>query len=137
MRGLSGNIEVRSVVDRFLEHSRVYYFQNGGQEELFLSSADFMPRNLDRRLEIMWPVRDDVARQRLVAVLRTLFSDNQSAWRLLPDGRYERIGPGRAEAKVRSQERLMDEARLRGEASRVRRLAVFRPVGPGLAPGGR
>ena len=135
VKGVSERIEVVSVVDRFLEHSRVYYFKNGGQEEVFCASADFMPRNLDRRLEIMFPVREEQARRRLVGVLNACFEDNQRAWRLKPDGTYERVAPKRGQPPRRLQEVLMEEAIARAEASRVRRLSVFRPQGPGMAPG--
>ncbi|MBI5547674.1 MAG: polyphosphate kinase 1 [Deltaproteobacteria bacterium] len=135
VRGVSTGIEVVSIVDRFLEHSRLFYFKNGGEEEVYGASADFMPRNLDRRLEIMFPVRDEVARRRLVSLLTTCFEDNQRAWRLRPDGLYERVTPRRGQPPRRAQETFMEEAIARAEAARVRRLSVFRPLGPGMAPG--
>jgi polyphosphate kinase len=135
VKGVSERIEVVSIVDRFLEHSRLFYFKNGGQEEVYGASADFMPRNLDRRLEIMFPVRDELARRRLTAVLTACFEDNQRAWRLKADGSYERVAPKRGQPVRRLQEQLMEEAIARAEASRVRRLSVFRPQGPGMAPG--
>jgi len=133
--GLSDNVEVRSIVDRFLEHSRIFYFRNGGDEEVFLSSADFMPRNLDRRLEVMFPVRDETNRAALVRLLRTNLEDNQRAWRLKPDGTYERVAPRRHDSARRAQFQFMEEALAGAEASRLRRLSVFRPQGPGTAPG--
>jgi len=133
--GLSENIEVMSLVDRYLEHSRAFYFRNGGQEEVYLASADFMPRNLDRRLEVMFPVEDDAHRRRIVRALHTLFADNQRAWRLRPDERYERVEASPTEKLVRAQETFAEEALALAEAVRVRRLAVFRPQGPGMAPG--
>ncbi len=133
--GLSENIEVLSLVDRFLEHSRIYFFRNGGDEEVYLSSADFMGRNLDRRLEFLFPLRDEAVRKRAVSVLQTVFADNQRAFRLQPDGSYERVaGEPRAEP-VRAQLAFMQEAVAAGEAATLRRLSTFRPLGPGMAPG--
>jgi polyphosphate kinase len=92
--GLSVNIRVRSIVGRFLEHSRVFYFRNGGQEEVYLGSADLMSRNLDRRVETMFPVRDPalVARVR-DEVLGTYLRDTVNAHLLQPDGSYARPDP--------------------------------------------
>ena len=92
--GVSENIEVVSIIDRFLEHARIFYFHNAGHEEVYLSSADWMGRNLDRRLEILFPVTDAAIRQRLVGILETFFADNVKARRLLPDGTYEPVPPG-------------------------------------------
>jgi polyphosphate kinase len=103
IKGVSTNVEVVSVVDRFLEHSRIFYFRNGGAEEVYGSSADFMPRNLDRRLELMFPVRDEAARRSLVAFLNLCFEDNQRAWRLKPDGTWERATPVRASRHAASR----------------------------------
>lgn len=103
VEGVSENIEVRSIVDRYLEHARVFYFRNGGHEEVYLSSADWMRRNLLKRLEIMFPILNEGLRRRLIDVLNTFFSDNVKARRLLSDGIYaavERDGPRvRAQAK--------------------------------------
>ena len=91
--GVSDNIEVRSIVDRFLEHARVFYFHNGGHEEVYLSSADWMQRNLSKRLELLFPVIDPGHRRRLIDALETYFADNVKAWRLLQRRRtYERVG---------------------------------------------
>jgi polyphosphate kinase len=101
--GVSENIEVRSIVDRFLEHARLFYFRNGGHEEVYLSSADWMRRNLLKRLEIMFPILDATFKKRLIDVLNTFFADNVKARRLLSDGTYvpvESSGPRvRAQAK--------------------------------------
>ncbi len=106
--GVSENIEVRSIVDRFLEHSRIFYFFNGGHEEVYLSSADWMQRNLSRRLEILFPVIDPNLRRRLIKILETFFVDNIKARRLLPDGSYETIA--RKGAKIRAQQKFYQEA---------------------------
>ncbi|MGA2253860.1 MAG: polyphosphate kinase, partial [Thermoguttaceae bacterium] len=103
VEGVSENIEVRSIVDRYLEHARVFYFRNGGHEEVYLASADWMRRNLLKRLEIMFPILDAGSKKRLIEVLNTFFADNVKARRLLPDGTYaplESSGPRvRAQAK--------------------------------------
>jgi polyphosphate kinase len=109
IKGVSDNIEVRSILDRYLEHSRIYYFRNGGHEEVYLSSADWMRRNLDRRLEILFPVLDSRAKARVMNILETGFEDNVQSWRLLPDGKYKRI-EARGK-KIRAQERFYNEAR--------------------------
>ncbi|HEY3447224.1 MAG TPA: polyphosphate kinase 1 [Myxococcales bacterium] len=135
VKGVSSNVEVVSIVDRFLEHSRLFYFRNGGAEEIWGSSADFMPRNLDRRLELMFPVRDEAARRSLVGFLNLCFDDNQRAWRLKPDGTWERAVGAKGKPARREQDVMMEEAVARAEAARVKRLSVFRPQGPGTAPG--
>jgi len=90
--GLTDNIRVRSVIGRFLEHSRVFYFCCGTQEELYLSSADWMNRNMMRRVELAWPVTDPVQRQRIVEEdLIAYLHDGVDAWDLLPDGSYARV----------------------------------------------
>ena len=87
--GQTDNIHVRSVIGRFLEHSRVFYFRCGEHDELFLSSADWMNRNMLRRVEVAWPVTDPVLRQRLVdECLVAYLHDTQDAWHLMPDGSY-------------------------------------------------
>ncbi len=108
--GLSENITVTGVIDRFLEHSRILYFYHGGDERLFVSSADWMPRNLDRRVELLVPVEDPAAKVKLMAILKTHFQDNVKARRLLSDGRYERVKPGASGVVLRSQEALYSRA---------------------------
>lgn len=108
VKGLSENIEVTSIVDRYLEHARVFYFLNGGNEEVYLSSADWMKRNLDNRLEVMFPVAQPNLRDRLKGILHTCFADNVKAWRLRADGSYERVR--REGPPVRAQEKLYLEA---------------------------
>ncbi len=106
--GASDNIEVRSIVDRFLEHSRVFYFRNGGHEEVYLSSADWMRRNLSKRIELLFPVGDPGHRRRLIDALETYFADNVKAWRLASDGVYGRVA--RKGPRVRSQQKFYREA---------------------------
>ncbi len=101
--GLSENISVVSIVDRFLEHARILYFYHGGDETVYISSADWMPRNIDRRIELLVPVEDMSSRRRLIEILDTYFRDNQNAWKLNPDNTYSRVEPEETQAKVRSQ----------------------------------
>ncbi|MDE2263191.1 MAG: polyphosphate kinase 1 [Gammaproteobacteria bacterium] len=92
--GVSENISVRSVVGRFLEHSRAFYFENGGAPELYCASADWMERNFFRRVEVAFPIQRPSHRQRILEDLTRYLEDNSQAWRLLADGRYERLSPG-------------------------------------------
>jgi polyphosphate kinase len=95
--GLSENIRVTSIVGRFLEHTRVFLFENAGEPEMYFSSADWMPRNLNRRVEAMFLVEDPVAKERIINhIIPTILADNVKSYRLLPDGRYVRpdIVPG-------------------------------------------
>ena len=97
--GVSATINVRSVVGRFLEHSRIYYFENGGEPEAFIGSADLMERNLDRRVEVLCPVRDPDIRHHLRhVVLDALLRETDRATRLLPDGEYVRCAPAPGDA---------------------------------------
>ncbi len=89
--GMSENISVRSIIGRFLEHHRVYYFLAGGEEVLYLSSADWMDRNLFRRVEVAFPVLDKVLKTRVIKEsLQVHLRDNASAWIMQPDGNYVR-----------------------------------------------
>lgn len=91
VRGVSDNIRVRSIVGRFLEHSRIYYFANGGEEEIYIGSADWMPRNLYERVEVLVPLRDEVLRERVHReILDAYLADNRKARILLPDATYIR-----------------------------------------------
>jgi polyphosphate kinase len=96
--GVSENITVRSVIGRFLEHSRVYWFENGGEPELYLASADWMERNFFRRVEIAFPVLRKQLRERITKDLETYLADNTNAWELRSDGTYARIAAGNASA---------------------------------------
>ena len=128
--GLSENIRVISIVDRFLEHSRIFYFHNGGSPRLFISSADWMTRNLDKRLELLVPIDDKDAKARLVGILRTAFKDNTHAWELKPDGSYQRLkAPGKKEV-VRSQEAFFKEARRAAPRQRGNPTEGFEPHRP-------
>jgi polyphosphate kinase len=89
--GLSENITVRSIIGEFLEHSRIYYFHNNHHPKLFLASADWMSRNLNRRVELMFPIADPVIAERIWMILALYLKDNKRAWELKPDGHYKRV----------------------------------------------
>jgi polyphosphate kinase len=91
--GLSEHIRVVSILGHYLEHGRIFYFNNGGAEEFYLSSADWMPRNLERRVELMFPVLQDDIRERLRDVLEACFRDNRQSWELDPGGSWTRLPP--------------------------------------------
>jgi polyphosphate kinase len=97
--GISRNIRVRSIVGRFLEHSRVYYFHNNGKKELYCSSADWMERNFFRRVEVAFPVLNKRLRERIIRDLRRYLKDNVHAWLLQPDGHYRRAKPRKKDAR--------------------------------------
>jgi polyphosphate kinase len=108
VKGLSENITVTSIVGRFLEHSRIYYFWNRGGEEVYLGSADLMPRNLDHRVEVVFPVETpEHIRYLRDRVLETYLQDNRLARRMLPDGRYQRLYPQPGEPVIDVQTELM------------------------------
>ena len=107
--GLSENIHVRSIVGEFLEHSRIFYFENGGNPEIYMGSADWMPRNLDRRVEIVFPVEDEEIKKELIHILDLEFRDNVKAHILQPDGTYEKPDR-RGKAQINSQMEFCMEA---------------------------
>ena len=123
--GLSENIEVISIVDRYLEHARIFYFFHGGDERVFISSADWMPRNLDRRIELLIPIEHSASKHRLTCILDTYFQDNVKARRLQANGDYQPIVSHQS-PPVRSQELLFQQA---CELAAVRefRPTVFEP----------
>jgi len=108
MAGVSENIRVRSIVGRFLEHSRVFYFHNGGAEDVYLSSADWMDRNFFRRVEICFPVLDARLKKRVINEgLKSYLDDNTQAWEMDADGQYHLRSPGRSKPHV-AQETLLE-----------------------------
>jgi len=125
--GLSANIEVVSIVDRFLEHSRVYYFMNGGDEEVYLASADWMTRNLDKRVELMFPVEHPEHRAKVLYALRAMFRDNVKARWLGADGQYRRRLRAADEPPFRVQQHLQDEARRLASLARERVGVILKP----------
>jgi polyphosphate kinase len=113
--GLSERITVRSIVGRFLEHSRIFCFENGGQPEYYLGSSDLMPRNLDRRVEAVVPVTDGKLRARLAEILDTALADDVLAWELGPDGSWQRVLTTRGlNSHKRFQELALERARGNG-----------------------
>jgi polyphosphate kinase len=110
--GVSENITVRSVVGRFLEHTRVYYFENGGTPELFCSSADWMPRNLIQRVEQCFPILNLKLKQRIIRDLKLYLEDNVNSWIMDETGSYQRhSGESEDEPRLSAQERLLEEYR--------------------------
>jgi polyphosphate kinase len=108
--GVSETIEVRALIDRFLEHGRIFHFVNGGADEVYMGSADWMPRNFHRRVEAVAPVEDPVLRARLVDILATQRTDTAKAWILRSDGTYARVD-AKGEAPVRCQTRFIETTR--------------------------
>ncbi len=107
IKDVSQRITVRSIVGRFLEHSRIFRFENAGDPELYLSSADWMPRNLDRRVELLFPVKDERIQECILTIMALQKRDTAKAWLLHPSGIYERILPKDGEALFNSQESLL------------------------------
>ena len=110
IKGISDNIRVVSIVGRFLEHSRIFYFHNRGEDEVFIGSADWMPRNLDRRVEAVVPIEDSDLKKDLQEILGIMLSDNRQAWELQPNGRYIQRRPAAECPELSSQKILMEMA---------------------------
>jgi polyphosphate kinase len=115
--GLSERIRVRSILGRFLEHSRLYCFEAGDDRSYFLGSADLMPRNLDHRIEVVMPVEDAHVRNEVESILKALFADNAQGWELQSNGSWERISPKKSERRRPAQVLFMRRR------ERARRLA--------------
>jgi len=121
VRGLSENIRVRSVLGRFLEHSRLYFFEADDRSAYYLGSSDLMPRNLDHRVEVVTPVEDVAIQAELAATLDTLLADNTSAWELQADGTWEHVRPKKDERVRSAQATMMRRARRRVSLARAAR----------------
>ena len=136
--GISERIRVSGVVDRFLEHSRVWFFQARGERKVFLASGDWMQRNFARRVDIAFPVEDTALKERIVGeILAAMLGDNQKVWVLRRDGGYERVQPGthgRAAAPLRSQEHFIALARRATLADASRPQAVQTLLAPAAEP---
>ncbi len=130
---VSSTISVVSIVDRFLEHSRVYYFLNGGDEQVYLASADWMTRNLDRRVELMFPIEDAAHKSMVTHALRAMFRDNVKARALGADGRYTRVLPPAGDPRCRVQSLLQEEAKRRSAQAVERAGVTFRPTRRGTS----
>ncbi|HMR77582.1 MAG TPA: RNA degradosome polyphosphate kinase, partial [Polyangiaceae bacterium] len=112
IKGVSETIRVHAVIDRFLEHSRIFDFENGGDPEVFFSSADWMPRNFRRRVETMFPIVDPVLKERVRSeILAIMAADTKKGWLLDSSGRYQRAVGG--DSPLRSQSVFMEQARER------------------------
>ncbi len=111
VKGVSENIRVISIIGRFLEHSRIYFYQNGGNEEVYIGSADWMPRNLDRRVEAIVPIESSEIVQDLQEILGIMLSDNRQSWELQSDGSYVQRRPRDNASENSSHKILMDMAR--------------------------
>ena len=134
--GISENIHVRSIVGEFLEHSRIFYFKNNGIDEIYMGSADWMPRNLDRRVEIVFPVEDERIKKEILHVLDLEFRDNVKAHILQPDGTYEKQDK-RGKVIVNSQMEFCKEAQAKAKKQKheeKKHARVFIPAEPVADP---
>ncbi len=120
-------IEVSSIIDRYLEHARIFHFHHGGSPRVFIASADWMPRNLDKRLELMIPVEDPACRDRLIDALKLHAADNRSSWHLQPDGTYQKTAVKKGEHRVCSQQALYEQACEAVSDSMKKRRTRFKP----------
>lgn len=116
IKNVSDNIRVISIIGRYLEHSRIFYFQNNGAEDLYIGSADWMPRNLDRRVEAVTPVEDPDLAKDLQEILSIMLSDNRQAWELRSDGSYVQRRPGQGEPERSAHKLLTEMARRAAES---------------------
>jgi polyphosphate kinase len=108
MKGVSENLRCISIIDRFLEHARCFYFHNDGQGEYYLASADWMNRNLDRRIELIFPIMDKSLHKHIWGFLQMQIHDNAKARIIKPDGTSEKIQPPKGAVRLRSQERMIE-----------------------------
>ena len=132
--GVSENIRVRSIVDRFLEHARIVWWKNGGNDEVYLSSADWMPRNLNRRIEVATPILDPDLKKRLIEEIFPIeWADDSFAWELGPDGEYRRVDAN-GQPSARAQQTFMTMARERAKRSQSIRPEMAKE---GLSPAAR
>lgn len=131
--GISENITVRSIVGNFLEHSRIFYFYSDGNEEIFMGSADWMPRNLDKRVEIVFPVEDEQLKEEVKHILQIQLEDNVKAHILQPDGTYEKVDK-RGKMLLNSQDFFCEEATRRAKIKLPETAADKRIFVPAEAP---
>jgi polyphosphate kinase len=129
-RKYSKNIEVVSIIDRFLEHARLFYFHQGGDSKVYISSADWMTRNLEKRVELMIPIEEAPLKRRMVRILETCFQDNTQASRLLPDGSSQRLVRTKGQKSFRAQEHFYQQARGAAKAREHERSMTFEPHVP-------
>jgi polyphosphate kinase len=128
LKGVSDSVEVVSIVDRYLEHARVFYFRNGGDEEVYLSSADWMTRNLDKRIELAFPVESPEARQKVLLALDAAFQDNVKSRRLQSDGSYKRRRLGKGDEPFRMQLVLYRDMKAALQRARATSAVALEPL---------
>ncbi len=109
VKGISENIQVRGIIGRFLEHTRVFYFENDGQIEIWAGSADLMKRNLLRRVETCFPIESKRLQKRIIDDLNLYLTDNTQAWILSADGRYQRAPRNEGDEMISAQNTLLEE----------------------------
>ena len=126
----SKNIEVISVIDRFLEHARLFYFHQGGSSEVYIASADWMTRNLEKRIELMIPIEEPALKRRLVRILDAYFQDNTQSSRLMPDGSSLRLVRAKGQKAFRVQDHFYQQARKAAKAREHERAMTFEPHVP-------
>ena len=124
------NIKVVSVIDRYLEHARIFSFHHGGDPLLFIASADWMTRNLDKRVELMIPIEDKASRKRLLGILDAAFKDNCNGFEILENGSSRRIARKKGQKRLRMQEELQRQARKSAKARAHERSTTFEPHTP-------
>lgn len=129
-KGLSKNIRVVSIIDRYLEHARLFYFHHGGDPEVYFSSADWMLRNLEKRVELLVPVEDTASKRRIIRILEAAFRDNTNSYEILSDGTSQRILPAKGEKKFRFQEQLYKTAVRASKSRKSERSSTFSPHRP-------
>jgi len=123
--GLSDNVLVISIVGRFLEHSRIYYFRNGGNEEFYIGSADLMTRNLEHRVEVVTPVELDIHREECRTILNACLNDPISAWEMQSDGSYRRRSGG-SEVGTKTQDKMVQLAQERSTSAKAHKKVQYR-----------
>jgi polyphosphate kinase len=127
--GISDNIRVVSIVDRFLEHSRIFYFHNNGDPQVYIGSADWMDRNLSRRVEVVFPIETPELKHRLIhEIIAVCLADNTKARELLPDGSYRRVQRQPDQPAVRSQERFLELAAQNVQSRRIESIPTPPPT---------
>jgi polyphosphate kinase len=113
--GVSENIQVTSIVGTYLEHARIFYFYNSGAEDIYMGSADWMPRNLDRRVEIIFPVEDEILKSKVKHILDVQLADNLKAYEMTVEGKYVKVKPQRGKKPIGAQDTFCKEAKRNNE----------------------
>lgn len=130
LAGISENISVTSIVDRYLEHSRIFHFHHGGDDSVFISTADWMPRNLDKRIELLIPILNPQAKDRCIEILDSCFADNINSWKLTSDNMYIRQRPSGKKKGIRCQEKLYQRACTMSQQAKKAHQSIFEPYQP-------